>query len=91
MEEDLFARAMSGMADDDADADMEDSGPSRGPSKKRPRDTADVEYDSEGRVKERRRENGENGGGGGRVGSSSKSGGGVRTDLEKFRIPSPPR
>ena len=50
MEEDLFARAMSGMADDDADADMEDSGPSRGPSKKRPRDTVDVEYDSEGRV-----------------------------------------
>jgi hypothetical protein len=52
-EEDLFARAMSGLVEDDGNAADEDSGGRA--AKKRPRESAgSEEYDAEGRVKERR-------------------------------------
>lgn len=91
-EVDLFARAMSGLGDGGEEEDSSTSGVGSGRtgSRKRPRETtgADAdEYDSEGRVKERRVGSRENGGS-----SSSSSNGVVRPDLEnKFRIPSPPR
>jgi hypothetical protein len=88
-EEDLFARAMSGLGEDDGNAADEDSGRA---AKKRPRESAgSEEYDAEGRVKERRV--GGSGESGARGGSKSSSiNGGARPELEnKFRIPSPPR
>ena len=89
-EADLFARAMSGLAEDDGNAADEDHGTRDGgrAAKKRPREAADIdEYDSEGRMKERRVVSG------GESGAKSSSKNGVaRADLEnKFRIPSPPR
>jgi hypothetical protein len=58
-EEDLFARAMAGLGEDDGNAADEDSGTARDgggrAAKKRPREAAgSEEYDAEGRVKERR-------------------------------------
>ncbi len=103
-EEDLFARAMSGLGEDDGNAADEDSGARDGggrAAKKRPRESAgSEEYDAEGRVKERRvggsgesgarGVSGESGARGGSKGSSIN--GGARPELEnKFRIPSPPR
>jgi hypothetical protein len=104
-EEELFARAMSGLGEDDGNAADEDSGTARDgggrAAKKRPRESAgSEEYDAEGRVKERRvggsGESGARGGSGesgARGGSKSSSiNGGARPELEnKFRIPSPPR
>ncbi len=96
-EEDLFARAMSGLGEDDGNAADEDSGTARDgggrTAKKRPRESAGCEeYDAEGRVKERR-VGGSGESGGARGGSKSSSiNGGARPELEnKFRIPSPPR
>jgi hypothetical protein len=89
-DEDLFARAMSGMAaaENGGEEEEEEVTSSSSRSKKRPRDSADIEYDAEGRIKERRRE-GDSGGKSSKSGSSSNSG--SKIDLEKFRIPSPPR
>lgn len=96
-EEDLFARAMSGLGDEQEEEEEEGGEASHLSSrgcggKKRPREP-DLEYDSEGRLREKRRDTSENGTA--RSSSSSSKGGGSssgsRTDFEKFRIPSPPR